>query len=159
MLIRDFRKEDKRQVEDIFLMYWTDPAFLKKLSAKLDICIDQTKEYFNEAYRFFVVEDEGEIVGVAGMRKAPDHMKEFAKTANPLEFYVLASKYKGKGIGTALRQKRFEEARKLGFTEAVFYSPNSHSSSWAFHDKMNFERVGKAIAPDGEPGQIWRRAL
>lgn len=159
MLIRDFKKEDKEQVEKIFSKYWTDPEFLKTLSDKLKIYIDQTREYFDEKYRFFVAEEDGEIVGVAGMRKASDYLRVFAKTNNPVEFYVLASKHKRKGTGTALRLKRIEVAKQLGFTEAVFYSPNSHSESWNFHDQMNFERVGKALAPDGEPGQIWRRIL
>ena len=159
MIIRDFQKGDKEAVEKIFALYWTDPEFLKKLSDKLKMCIDQTQEYIDKKYRFFVAEEKGEVVGIAGFRSAPDHMKVFAKTNNPAEFYVLASKYKDKGIGKALRLKRIEEAKKLGFTEIVLYSPNSHSDSWGFHDKLDFERVGEAVAPDGEPGQIWRKVL
>jgi len=159
MLVRNFKKEDKKQVENIFAMYWTDQEFLKKLSDKLEMCINQTQEYFDGKYRFFVAEKNGEIVGVAGMRSAPAHMKVYAETDNPVEFYVLASKYKGQGIGKALRLKRMEEAKNLNFTEIVFYSPNSHSDSWKFHDKLGFQRLGEVIAPDGEPGQIWRKVL
>jgi L-amino acid N-acyltransferase YncA len=159
MIIRNFKKEDLKAVEEIFAMYWTDQEFLKKLSQKLNMCIEQTEEYINKKYEFFVAEDNSEIVGIAGLRSAPDHMKLYAKTENPMEFYVLAVKYKNRGIGTALRLKRLEEAKNLGFTEIVFYSPNSHIESWSFHDKMDFERVGKALAPDGEPGQIWRKIL
>ncbi len=159
MIIRNFQKEDREEVEAIFALYWTDPEFLKRLSDKLNMCIEQTKEYLDKKYRFFVAEENGEVVGIAGLRSAPDHMKLYTKTNNPAEFYVLASKYKNKGIGTALRLKRIEEAKKLGFTEVVLYSPNSHKESWAFHDKMGFEMVGEALAPDGEPGQIWRRVL
>lgn len=146
-------------MEQIFALYWTDPEFLKKLSDKLDMCVDQTQKYIDKKYRFFVAEENGEIIGIAGLRKAPDHMRLYAKTEKPAEFYVLASKYKGRGIGKALRLKRIEEAKKLGFTEIVLYSPNSHKDSWGFHDKLGFERVGEAIAPDGEPGMIWRRVL
>ena len=159
MLIRNFQKEDKNVVEEIFAMYWTDPEFLKKLSHKLEMCVEQTQEYIDNKYSFFVAEEDGEVVGIAGLRSAPDHMRKHTKTDNPGEFYVLASKYKGRGIGTALRQKRLEEAKKLGFTELVLYSPNSHGDSWSFHDGMGFERVGEALAPDGEPGMIWRKLL
>ncbi|MBI2674414.1 MAG: GNAT family N-acetyltransferase [Candidatus Yanofskybacteria bacterium] len=159
MIIRDFKKDDLEAVEEIFALYWTDPEFLKKLSLKLKMCIDKTDEYINEKYRFFVAEEKGEVVGIAGFRSAPSHIKLYAKTNNPVEFYILAAKYKGREIGKALRLKRIEEAKKLGFTEAVFYSPNSHKESWGFHDKLDFERVGEVIAPDGEPGQIWRKIL
>jgi len=117
------------------------------------------QEYRDKKYRFFVAEENGEVVGIAGLRSAPEHMKVFAKTNNPAEFYVLASKYKGRGIGEALRLKRMEEAKNMGFTEIVLYSPNSHSDSWGFHDRLGFERVGDAVAPDGEPGKIWRTVL
>jgi L-amino acid N-acyltransferase YncA len=159
MTIRDFQKNDLEAAEKIFALHWTDPEFLKGLSRKLHIFIDQTEESISKKYRFFVAENKDEIVGIAGFRSAPDHMKPYATTANPAEFYVLAAKYKGKGIGKALRLKRIEEARNMGFTEVVFYSPNSHRESWSFHDKMGFERICEAIAPDGEPGQIWRKVL
>jgi len=159
MITRELKKEDTEQVEKIFSMYWNDQEFLDELSDGLKKCIDQTQEYFNEKYRFFVAEENGEIVGVAGMRKAPDYLRVFARTTNPVEFYVLASKYRKRGVGTVLRNIRMEEAKNLGFTEVVFYSPDSHSGSWGFHDTMNFERAGPVIAPDGEPGQVWRRIL
>lgn len=159
MVIRDFKKEDLEAVEQIFSLYWTDPEFLRELSQKLKIYIERTPEFMKENYRFFVAEENNEIVGIAGMRSAPPHMKIFAKTENPVEFYIIAAKQKGKKIGAALREKRIAEAKKFGFTEVVFYSPNSHSDSWAFHDTSDFERVGETIAPDGEPGQIWRKIL
>jgi len=159
MIIRDFQGGDKEVVEEIFKLYWTDPEFLAGLSRKLQMCIKQTEEYINKKYRFFVAEENGKVLGIAGLRGAPDHMRQHTKTNNSAEFYVLAVKYKGRGTGEALRLKRIEEAKKLGFTEIVLYSPNSHQESWGFHDRHGFERVGEALAPDGEPGQIWRRVL
>jgi len=132
MIIRDFKKDDLEAVEEIFAMYWTDPEFLKNLSHKLKMLIEQTKEYVDKKYRFFVAEENGEIVGIAGFRSAPSHIKLYSKTSNPVEFYILAAKYRGRGIGKELRLRRIEEAKKLGFTEVVFYSPNSHKESWGF---------------------------
>ncbi len=53
MIIRDFQKGDQEAVEKIFAMYWTDPEFLKKLSDKLQMCINNTAEYVDRKYRFF----------------------------------------------------------------------------------------------------------
>ncbi len=159
MNIRTFQKEDKPQVEEIFAMYWNDEGFRKRLADKLDIFIENDGIAKEQQYGFYVAEEGDEIVGIAGFRKAPEHMRKYAKTDNPVEFYILGSKYKNKGIGERLRLKRIEESKKRGFTEVVLYSPDSHKDSWSFHDRLGFERVGSDIAPDGEPGMIWRLAL
>ena len=159
MIVREYERDDASQVNGIFMMYWNDPVFLEGLSRKLGNCVDEQKGGSEKEYWFYVAEDHGEIVGVSGCRRAPDHMMKYAKTSSPAEFYVLASKYKGRGIGESLRLKRMEEAKRMGFTEIVFYSPDTHEDSWGFHDRLGFERVGRAIAPDGEPGMIWRREL
>lgn len=148
MIIRDFKKDDTQQVEAIFALHFTDAEFLKELSDAL------------EQYPFFVAEEDGgEIVGVGGLRSAPEYLARCASTTNPAEFYIVASKYKGRGIGESLRVHRLEAAKKLGYTEVVLYSPNSHQVSWGFHDRLGFERVGEVVAPDGYPGQVWRRAV
>ncbi|MFA7193808.1 MAG: GNAT family N-acetyltransferase [Candidatus Paceibacterota bacterium] len=159
MNIRKFRNEDKYQVEEIFCMYWNDEGFRKRLLDKLDIFIENNDESKQKQYGFYVAEENGEIVGVAGFRKAPEHMLKYSKTEKPVEFYILGSKYKNRGIGESLRIKRIEEAKRLGFTEIILYSPDSHKDSWSFHDRLGFERVGPDVAPDGEPGMIWRLEL
>ena len=159
MIIRKFQKIDKKSVEAIFVQYWTDPVFLNELSDKLQIAIDDTDECRECKLNFFVAEEDTEIVGAGGFMSAPDYLKEYAKTETPVEFYILASKYRGKGIGGALRAKMVEEAKKLGFTEILLYSPDSHKESWNFHDSFDSERIGEVIAPDGEPGQVWRKLL
>ena len=159
MIIRNFQKTDREAVEAIFALYWTDPVFLKELSDKLQIFIDDTQECRQQVLHFFVAEEEGEVIGIGGFMTASDYLREYAKTDNPVEFYILASKHRGRGIGGDLRIKMIEEAKKLGFTEVLFYSPNSHKEPWSFHDSLGSKRLGEVIAPDGEPGQVWRGSL
>lgn len=159
MITRDFQKNDRESVEAIFALYWTDPVFLKELSQKLQMVIDNTQECRDQQIHFFVAEEEGEIIGIGGFMVAPEYLRKYAKTDNPVEFYILASKYRGKGTGGNVRTKMIEEARKLGFTEVVLYSPNSHKESWSFHDSLGAERIGEVIAPDRELGQVWRKLL
>jgi L-amino acid N-acyltransferase YncA len=159
MTIRDFQKNDREQAEAIFALYWNDPVFLKELAGNLQRVIDDTPECREQRIRFFVAEEAREIVGVSGFMNAPDYLKKYAKTSTPVEFYIFASKYKGRGIGAAMRTKMVEEAKKLGFTETLLYSPNSHKESWTFHDQWSSDRIGEVVAPDGEPGQVWRKLL
>lgn len=86
-------------------------------------------------------------------------MKQYASTEKVIEFYVAAVKCQGKGIGTALRTRRIEDAQKQGYTEAVFFSGETHKDSWTFHDSSDFKRVSPATAPNGEEGYIWTMLL
>ncbi|MBI2482324.1 MAG: GNAT family N-acetyltransferase [Candidatus Vogelbacteria bacterium] len=148
MTIREFRESDRKVAEEIFALYWTDPEFLKELSDEL-----------GENARFFVAEDSNEIVGIVGFKKLPDYLKPFALTNNPVEFYVIAAKYKRRGIGEKLKLKLIEEVQKAGFTEILLFSPNTHNESWNFHDKLGFERVGEVTPPEDNISQVWRKVL
>lgn len=159
MIVRDFQSNDLEAVKEIFSLYWNDPDFLKELLNALHSYINQNEECKKEKYTFLVAEENGEVVGVAGFRSAPEYLREYTKTDNPAELYIIAAKYKNKGIGKELGKKRIEEIKHRGFTEIVLYSPDSHEESWDFHDAMGFERVGEVIAPDGFPGQAWRKIL
>lgn len=156
MNIREFQKSDQKAVEEIFSLYWTDPEFLKELSNELQSYI---KEAPNKDYGFFVAEENSEILGIVGFKKLADYLKPYVLTDNPIEFYVIAVKYKRKGIGEKLKLKLIEEAQRSGFSEILLFSPNSHDESWGFHDRLGFKRAGEVIPPDDEVGQVWQKIL
>lgn len=156
MTIREFQESDQKAAEEIFVLYWTDPEFLEELSGELELYIKNPPK---EDCKFFVAEEDNEILGIAGFKKLDDYLKPYAKTNNPIELYVVAVKQKRKGVGKKLISKLIEEVRKLGFSEILFFSPHSHNGSWDFHDKAGFERAGEVTPPDDETGQVWRKAL
>jgi N-acetylglutamate synthase-like GNAT family acetyltransferase len=150
MIIREYKKSDKNAVQDIFAKYWTDKEFLYELEQNLD----ENKVFF------YVAEKNGEVVGIAGIRKAPEYLSAHAKTKKPAELYIVASKIKSEGIGSALVQKIIEEAKILSFTEIECYSPETHSSSWKFYEKLGFKKEGIINNPDdGFPGMLWVKIL
>ncbi len=146
--IRKLEQKDIPAVEEIFDLYWSGD-FRNHLSERLNL------PPIEQNFKWYVAEENGEVVGVAASREAPERMRQYAKTDKVIEFYIAAAKYKGKGIGTVLRSVRIEDARKEGYLEAVFFSGDTHQDSWAFHDASDFRRMGKAVSPDGETGQIW----
>lgn len=157
MEIREYKKEDEKAVAEIFEMYFNDPEFQKELLDELEVFLNQ-KDGENK-YGFYVAEDGDGLVGIAGFKNVPEYLKKYTKTDKPAEFYIAASKYKRKGIGEKVKIKIIEETKRLGFTEIVFYSPDTHKDSWGFHDRLEFERVGAMVDPDGYPGMVWRREL
>lgn len=153
--IREFQEKDKNAVKEIFSMYWTDPEFLEELSNELNLYINNQ----SNKSRFLVVEENDEVLGIAGYKKIPDYLKEFAKTKNPVELYIIAVKYKRKGIGIKLKAELIESIKEMGYSEILLFSPNSHKESWNFHDTFNFQRIGEVIPPEDELGQVWGRVL
>lgn len=149
MTIREFTERDRESVEKIFSRYWNDPIFLKELSDALT----------DNPSKFYVAEDKDEIIGIIGYKDVPKYLREFAKTNNPLELYVIASKYKRKGIGKILKSKIIEVAQKEGFSEILLFSPGTHDSSWEFHDTLDFQRMGEVTPPKDDKGYVWSRVL
>ncbi len=150
MIIREYKKSDKTAAQDIFAKYWTDKEFLDELEKN----IDESKALF------YVAEKNGKVVGIAGFRKAPEYLSAHAKTRNPAELYIVASKIKSEGTGSALVQKITEEAKNLSFTEIECYSPKTHSSSWKFYERLGFKKEGFINDPDdGFPGMLWVKII
>ncbi len=150
MLVKKYNKSDKTQVEDIFRMYWTDAEYLDELAEALS----------SDSCNFYAVEDNGEIVGVAGFRKADNFLREYTTTPNPAELYIIAAKHKGKGIGNILCEHIIGVCKEQRFTEIICYSPETHNSSWRFYESAGFTREGIVNDPDdGFPGMLWKKVL
>jgi len=150
MELRNYSKEDEIEVKDIFKQYWTDNKFLDELSSELD----------SDKCKFYVAEENNEIVGIAGLRQASKHLNNYADTEKPAELYIIASKHKNKGIGNLLGQKIIEEAKNLKYTEIVCYSPETHSDSWRFYENLDFIKHGTINdQDDGYPGMLWKKII
>ena len=150
MIIREFQKSDQKAVAEIIALYWTDNEFINELAEELKA----------KVCKFYVAEKNSKVVGIAGLREAPTHLRNHADTSEPAELYIIASKYQNQGIGNFIGQKIVGEAKKLGFAEILVYSPETHISSWKFYEKLGFKKHGIIKDPDdGYPGMLWKKKL
>ncbi len=156
--IRSLEEKDISNVEGIYDLYWAD-AFREKLSRKIKEFISKSKKALEEKVNYFVIEDEGKILGAISFRTCPHLMMEYSKTPNPLEIYILAVVNQGKGVGKALVEKALEEGKSQGYTEALLYNSDLHQESRGFYLHSGFEDAGVATAPDGELGHVFRMDL
>lgn len=157
--IRIIESKDLPEVAGIIELHWGGDGLKERFMKRIQDAANHTQESVEQLYRCFVAEEQGEIVGVALLRKVQEFMKQYTSTAHAGEFYISGVKYKGRGIGHALREARIQEAKILGFKEVILYSSESHREAWSFHDKSDFTRVGQVLAPNGEPGVVWRLIL
>jgi L-amino acid N-acyltransferase YncA len=150
MEINKYSNSHKSEIEGIFRIYWTDPEYLQELNDALA----------SENFNFYVALDNDEVVGVAGIRKAENFLKEYTTTTNPVELYIIASKNKNKGTGGFLFNYVEKEYIKMNYSEIICYSPETHNSSWRFYQKSGFIQRGIVNDPeDGYPGMVWRKML
>ena len=158
MTIRELQKEDVPQIEIIYDLYWSGD-FRENISKRLNQFTENAVDIAEQKFSYFIAEENEEVLGVVGIRKCPTHMLEYAKTSNPSEIYIIATKKKGTGIGKVLIQKALAESRNSGYTEVLLYSGETHSDSWGFYDHLGFERAGSSVAPNGEQGLTWLISL
>jgi GNAT superfamily N-acetyltransferase len=156
MKIRKLTQNDIKAAQEIADLYWNGQPFKDRFLLRLQQYLGRDAEIIESNLHFFVAEDNGEIVGIVGFRKIPQHMEEFAKTANPAELYILAAKNKGKGIGRALVDKVLELTKSLNFTEILIYSGEKHKDAWGLYDHLGFKKISATTAPDSEPGFVWQ---
>ena len=158
MNFRALEEKDIPNIEKIYDLYWSGD-FRQKLSLRLKEYREKTEKAMNEDVHYFVVEEDEIVLGAISFRKCPAPMMQYAKTSNPMEIYILAVSVQGKGTGRMLLEMASVEAKSIGYTEAVLYNSDSHQESRGFYTRMGFEDFGPAMAPDGEPGRVFRISL
>ena len=143
MKFRKYTKEDATSVNDIFAQHWTDSEFIEELNEEL------------MKADFWVAEDTGEVIAVAGVRPSPPHLG----SETSLELYIIAAKQQGMGVGSQLLEY-VETHIPDEYDELVLYSPETHKNSWRFYERNGFERGGSIVDPDdGHPGMLWRKMV
>lgn len=99
---------------------------------------------------FFIAEVEGCAVGYAKMRE--NSQAECLRGANTVEIqriYIL-EKLKGVGVGNALMQGCFAEARRKNYESVWLGVWERNLSAQKFYQKYGFQKVGELTFPYGE---------
>ena len=120
----------------------------------------------DSGYRYLVaVTEDGEIIGVVGMRPPSPEVLQFVSTDRPVEMinaYVDTGHRKGRGVGTALVRELERLARECGYGEMILNSgPRYRNSGWEFFDRLGYERRGLArdLYGEGDHAPVWSKIL
>jgi phosphinothricin acetyltransferase len=96
-------------------------------------------EDHDERHPVFVAEVEGHIAGFASLTKWSDR-PAYDRTVES-SFYV-AERFRGQGIGRALKQRVVEEARRLGFHTLLARAAEGSEASMHLNKAFGFQHVG-----------------
>ena len=96
-------------------------------------------EAHDERHPVFVAEVEGNVVGWAALTEWSSR-PAYSRTVESA-FYV-AEKFRGLGIGRALKAKTIEEARRLGFHTVLARMADTAEASRHLNESLGFQYLG-----------------
>lgn len=160
-IIRYVEIKDLPAIREIYTPYYPDQLDLDYFVGKVKKFIDKTPGSLETDSKYLVAEISNKAIGLLGFRKPLKKLLVFTKTSKPVELSSLfiSSQCQNSGAGRALIEKMREIVGIFGYTEVVVHSDEKFKDSWAFYDKMGFERAGKIVRQDGAGGQVWRQEL
>lgn len=133
--------------------------------------VDQTLQAMRESITgmtdrtYFVAEEDGNVVGVMGMRTPDGKMVQFATTSKPIELinaFVSSERRRGSGVGRALVTKIEQAAKERGYTEVQLNSgPRYEETGWGFYDAIGYTRIALAhnYYGPGRHAPVWQKLL
>lgn len=96
---------------------------------------------FNNGGGFWVLEDEGNVVGTIALHRIDDEVCCFAR-------FYLHKDYRGKGWGSKLWHHRAEYLTSLPYKKAYATTHHKFQRAIRFYDSHGYERVKKEEFPE-----------
>lgn len=126
MKIREYKKLDKENVLNLIRL--NIPKFFDYYEEK-----DLTNYLDNEIDRYFVVEENDQIVGSGGF----NHFKSEKEIR--ISWDIFHPDYQNKGLGTLLLEHRIKEIKTLDNVEKTIVRTSQYA--YKFYEKNNFKLI------------------
>jgi len=151
--IREIQKHDNAQMASIVREVLTDFGAPKVGTAYADPYLDTLFEVYNIPRAvYFVVENEGKILGGAGimqLENAEDSICELQK------MYFLPE-IRGLGFGTQLMDLCLEKARAFGFESCYIETMTSMDAALKLYRKSGFDYLEQPVGNTGHNScELW----
>lgn len=133
MKIRKIKISDIKQIQKL----------INDFARKEEMLPRPLNELYEGVRDFYVCEEDGEIVGVCGLRILWEDLAEIRSLA-------VRKEYQGQGIGKSLVKRCLREAKELGITRVFALTYQD-----AFFKRLGFSDIDKAKLPH----KIWGDCL
>lgn len=146
MIIRTIQKQDNEQIAHVIRQVFIDDNFPKTGTAFADPQLDFMFEAYNTPKAiYFVVEDEGKIVGGAGVSQLENSTENICE----LQKMYFLKEARGNGIGFQMIRKCLEKAKEFGFEKCYLETLPEMLVAQKLYLKVGFEYI---CAPMGTTG-------
>lgn len=146
MQIREIQREDNQQIAAVIREVFISDNFPKTGTAFADKQLDFMFEAYDQLRAtYFVVENEGKIIGGAGVSQLENSTENICE----LQKMYFLHEARGKGIGFQMIQKCLEKATELGYEKCYLETLPEMLAAQNLYKKMGFEYL---CAPLGNTG-------
>jgi len=146
ILIREIQKEDNQQIAAVIREVFTVDDFPKTGTAFADVQLDFMFEAYDQPRAaYFVVENEGKIIGGAGVSQ----LENSAENICELQKMYFLQEARGKGIGSQMIQKCLEKATEFGYEKCYLETLPEMLAAQSLYQKMGFEYLCSPLGNTG----------
>ncbi|MEO5790013.1 GNAT family N-acetyltransferase [Gelidibacter sp.] len=146
ILIREIEKGDDVQVAKLIRAVLIEMGVPKVGTAYADQSLDMmTETYAKERAAYFVIEDQGEVVGGAGI--AP--LDNFEGHVCELQKMYFLPKARGKGLGAQMMEVCLQKAKSFGFEKCYLETLPYMTDAAKLYAKSGFEYLDGPLGDTG----------
>lgn len=156
-IIRTIKKEDNQAVAKLIRSVFDEMEIPKVGTAYEDPYLDLMFEEYNKPKSaYFVVENEGEIVGCAGIAPLENADPEISE----LQKMYFLPETRGLGIGSKMMEKCLDEARNFGFKKCYIETMPFMHAAQKLYKKTGFEYLDAPLGNTGHSScPVWMLKL
>ena len=146
MIIREIQKEDNEQIASIIRHVLIELNVPKVGTAYADPQLDAMFETYNNSKAiYFVIENEGKIIGGAGISQ----LENSDSSVCELQKMYFLPEARGLGLGTQLMDKCLHSAIDFGFSKCYLETMPYMAAAQKLYKKVGFDYL---CAPMGNTG-------
>ncbi len=144
--IREIQAEDNQQVRKMIREVLVEMGVPKVGTAYEDKALyDMTKTYDRDRMAYFIVEENGKVIGSAGIAPLNGLEEEYCE----LQKMYFLPEARGRGIGMAMMQHCLEFAKKQGFKKCYIETLPYMENARKLYKKSGFETLEKPMGNTG----------
>jgi putative acetyltransferase len=153
MIIREIQKEDNPQIAKVIRQVFIDDNYPKTGTAFADPQLDFMFEtYDKERAVYFVIENNGKIVGGAGISQLDDSDQNICE----LQKMYFLHETRGKGFGWQMIEKCLQKATEFGYEKCYLETLPEMVVAQKIYQKMGFEYLSEPMGTTGHSScQVW----
>ena len=146
ILIREVEKRDDVQIAEVIRAVLIEMGVPKVGTAYADKSLDEmSSTYAKERATYFVVEDQGEIIGGAGI--AP--LDNFKGNVCELQKMYFLPKARGRGLGAEMMEMCLKKAKAFGFEKCYLETLPYMKDATKLYAKSGFENLDGPLGDTG----------
>lgn len=147
-IIRPITKADNAQIAVVIRQVLIDLGVPKVGTAYADAALDKMFETYDVPNAtYFVVEDQGNIIGGAGIAQ----LENYDGPVCELQKMYFLDKARGKGIGSAMMERCLKEARDFDFKQCYLETMPYMKAAQKLYQRTGFEYID---GPMGDTGHF-----